>query len=377
MPNQRLPSDERLKDEHLLGLALQPVDTSRWHEPAPPMKYLFDGTIPLGVVAGVNAQGGSGKSRLSMTLAVSLAIGRPLLSTFKPVQQAPTLWFCGEDAEQEVWRRYEQIAKAFNFSDADHNNFKKLVRLYCHAEPLNTSNQGHVSKTTFFKLIEREIEQTGARLVIFDPKAIFFAGDENDNATTAKWFRNLQELASRLNCTIWLSHHTNKAQSREATSDAGRGASAARDAMRAVFSMTIPDSKEVEGSGISEPRRFVKLDLVKANYTPALGDTIWLKFDHYGALREVDMVAQRAEAQDAISDGIIDGVIELVGEDNPDNITCKQLENDYRDDLDASQKQIREAIKRGVELGELRIDRRSHGKRCPISLKPRQPRWKG
>jgi hypothetical protein len=89
----------------------------------------------------------------------------------------------------------------------------------------------------------------------------------------------LVKLATEFNIAVDVPHHTKKGQQTAGDADAGRGASAARDAGRLMYTLTRMTASEGETFGIpaEERRLYVRLDSSKVNIAPPSGEATWFK----------------------------------------------------------------------------------------------------
>ncbi len=171
----------------------------------------------------------------------------------------------------------------------------------------------------------------------------FFAGDENSNNDVAAFMNLIKSLIPEVNdgCSVWINHHVSKGRENEGGSAMGRGASAARDALRVVFNFTQLTPKEIETAGISNSELYTKLELSKSNWTPSANIKIYLKRDTGstgGVLRQVDLEARRQEAEAHMNQIIPETLANLISE-HEEEFTVKQLVNQPKG------KPIRDALK--------------------------------
>jgi hypothetical protein len=91
----------------------------------------------------------------------------------------------------------------------------------------------------------------------------------------------LAKLAIELNIAVDAPHHVSKGPGSPAAGDAnrGRGASAVKDAMRLVYTLTTMSKDERELYAITEAdaRRLVRLDSAKVNIAPPAAEARWFR----------------------------------------------------------------------------------------------------
>lgn len=235
-----------------------------------------------GEVTAIIAPGGTGKSTIGNTIALSLASGQPLLG--RPLHRGPqAVWiFNLEDGTDELERQLSAACSYHGIGPADCGD-----RLHLDSglvQPLCTA----IEDRDGFSLAEEVFAQLAATIrdrqiatVIVDPFVSSHAVRESSNeaidAITKRWKRLAQETGS----AIVLVHHTRKLGGREVTAEDGRGAVALRDAARVVLPLNPMGDKEAEELGIANPqerRSLVRIDTGKANRAPPDAAT-WIKLE--------------------------------------------------------------------------------------------------
>lgn len=339
--------------------------------PPPEMEYLFESVLPRGVPAGCDAQGGAAKSMLAQILVTSACTGRELLKSFRPAGAMRVLWIESEDPPDEIARRFDRILRAFDLTENTHERLADNLTLYAgQAFPLNRVENGVVIPTKGYRWLEREVKRTQPDLIVLDPRSHFFAGDENSNADVAAFMNLLKTLTTipENGCSIWVNHHVSKAKESEASSASGRGASAARDAMRALWSLTPLTKAERDLAGIELASGFVKLECTKSNWNPLGNGPIYLKRlqgECGGVLVETDMRKMRAEAENARLGALSKAFAESIGDNSSDlsvRQICREQGQGIRDDLKAefgsfmTIPKLRQAIEHGRAAGHLVLE---------------------
>ena len=340
-------------------------------KPPPDMEYLIEGVLPRGVLCGCDAQGGAGKSMLAQILVTSICTGRTLLQSFKPTGTMRVLWIESEDPPDEIARRFGRIIRAFDLTPKDCERIAENLTLYAsQAFALNRVEHGVVVPTERYRWLVREVERVQPDLIILDPRSHFFAGDENSNADVAA-FMNLMKALTTITdtpCSVWTNHHVAKMRETEATSASGRGASAARDATRALWSLTPLSASECAAAGIETASGFVKLEQTKSNWSPLGDGPIYLRRlqgECGGVLVETDMRKMRAEADNARLDAIAKEFATMIGE-NRENLTIRDISRTPGVDIRHGLKvklgnhvtipAVEQAIEHGARAGYLTID---------------------
>lgn len=350
----------QLAADGLLSSKYECLDKSEWRLPPPKIEYLFRDRVPLGISAGVNAAGGTGKSTLTLTLAMSAATGRTLLSPFNPCGESRVLMFLPEDQSVWIHRRYDLLARHYDFSENNHTSFDENVQIYTEAEPLIRPNYGALSFTSFKMRVEHIIDTWQPRFIVLDPLSFFRGVDENDNTAAAMLGYLFQEWSGRVEggAVVWTLHHTSKMFSNSPKADSGRGASAAKDAQRLLFTLTAPNANDIERFSIDDPFAFVKLDMVKSNYSALDCKTYWYQRSSENALVPVDMDDRVGELKEMKTDSVLRRIIEYIGPDNPNNLTRNMLRSgDHLNEIGATQKEVETAVDHGLAKGFLDIEK--------------------
>jgi hypothetical protein len=165
-------------------------------QPQPPIDYLVDNLITNSSVNVLYGEPGSKKTYSALSLAVCVANGKPWLEM--QTKQAPVLIIDEESGERRFTRR---LGDAIRGELCDHKSPISFVSLA--GFKLDGDNDPI--------LIQALIEQTGAKLVIFDALADLMDGDENDKKDVQPVFNHLRKIAEATNSAILVIHHSNKA----------------------------------------------------------------------------------------------------------------------------------------------------------------------
>jgi hypothetical protein len=274
---------------------LMPEDTAVdiTEAPAPPdaiVTYRDNPLLTRGIVGGVMAQGGTGKTFFLQQLAYKLAGGMGL----GPLKSADTdgfqvLMLCGEDPQDEVERRLWAISgDGTYFPDNLH-----IASTVGHLGPLmRLENNNPVKGPAFFWLRETIQNHDGLDLLILDPKSRFYGLDENNNDHGTQWISALESLAQEFNITILFTHHISKA-SKTLDQNMSRGASAIVDGCRWVAGMTALSEAAADRYGIEDPRGYVVFDVTKTNYAAGLQSKIVFKRTENGTLEYAALESER------------------------------------------------------------------------------------
>jgi hypothetical protein len=108
-------------------------------------------------------------------------------------------------------------------------------------------------------------------VVGIDPFVKSHSIEENANGAVDFVASILATLAIEHDCAIDVPHHVKKGDNEAGDADAGRGASAFKDAARLVYTLKPMTDEEAKTFGVSdeERRRLIRMDSAKVNIAPA------------------------------------------------------------------------------------------------------------
>ena len=226
------------------------------------------------------APGGVGKSSLTLTEALSMATGKPLLGQHIAKPLRVWLWNL-EDPMEELTRRIQAACQRYGLTPQDIGN-----RLYIDSgreQELCTAIIGKNGATIQKPVTERLVQQIKEKqidVLIVDPFVSSHAISENDNpamdAVTKAWGR----IADQTNSAISLVHHTRKQGSdSEVTAESSRGGKALTDAARDVRALNRMSQSEGEKAGVDNYRQYFRVYSDKANLSPPAEKSDWYKLE--------------------------------------------------------------------------------------------------
>ena len=269
----------------------QPIGTTTWGElgKAPPRDWLVTGWLPTGCVSILSGRGGVGKSRLALQLAAGVASGggkegepdvwlegppdaaNPLLlGTAVSNGGVPVLYVSWEDDDLEFSRRLAAIS---GDNKAPWVSPERLAQLHFADMAGRGPTWGpgvgvHISTRAELlpagELLRERAEALDAQLVILDPLAAAWVGNENDRSLVRSFMSDWDAWARQgPRGVLVLAHEPKSRESGPAGSTDWEAAS------RAVWTLGKerhgPERKL--GRYQTDDRPFEwKFDLVKANY---------------------------------------------------------------------------------------------------------------
>lgn len=197
--------------------------------PEVPIPWVIKDWLASGDIAVVAAEGGMGKSFLSMELALSLATGTPFLGHL-PVLGGPSrvLVIDEENAPRLARHRLRQLIRGRGLETS-----RPLEMEYLCQNAFNFDDRA--SKAVMLE----EIETYRPAWVILDAMIRFHHGDENSNSEMAAFFnRHLKPLRGAYDCGFVVLHHMSKPQDGKELIHRVRGAAEVVNMADQAWSMT-------------------------------------------------------------------------------------------------------------------------------------------
>ena len=264
----------------------------------PPRKFLIDGFIPQGIVGGVVAQGGTGKSFFALQLCSSVASGFMLYNKWTIGNVGKVVYITGEETTEEVMRRMYYLNR--RLPDAVKKQIMDNMNIISFADQyypfIGKDRDGNIVITPVVEELTSKLLMAitaPINLIFVDPISRFRDGEENDNTAGTRFVQALQQIRSGLNKdnTLLCAHHGNKGagQGDGHHQNDSRGASSVVDGMRFMLKMSPlsqTKQKELFGTTPTQDDRYVDLAVIKTNYTKKL-DPIYLKIEDEGVLTPV------------------------------------------------------------------------------------------
>lgn len=325
-----------------------PADIRDWLNSEPPeIKEIFEGLLVQGIVGGLFAQGGVGKTYLMLCLMLSAALGTPFFRTFRPTRSMRVLGLLGEDPPEMIHRRLRGILKEFG-DDIDTELLSENLRIYSgKGVPFMQIDNGNPKLTSAFEWLKSEAEDFRPDLIFIDPKSMFYGLNENDNDHNTQWVVKLREL-TMTGATVLFSHHVTKTLSGVLELNGARGGSALVDGSRFAANMRQLPDDDAEKYGIDEPWRYIEFKVTKNSYIPKLPGSIFFKFTEGGALEEIDLKTTREYSL------VEDLLAALTAEGAAGNFyTAREIERDGVVLPNLSRRDRKEAVRLAVDSGQL------------------------
>jgi hypothetical protein len=245
-------------------------------DPIPPRRWLLGNQFCKEFGSSLLGAGGTGKSALRMVQYLSLATGRPL-SGQHVFRRCRVVSLSFEDSREEQRRRIRaaMIHHAISHDDVRGWFFTDTPKGVKFAE----MKQGTRQAGQLEKALRHVIARRKPDLIALDPFIKTHGLDENDNPAMDLVCDMIARIAIEHDIAFDTPHHTKTGQATAGDSDAGRGASASRDAWRLVYTLTVMSQDEAKMFDISEVdrRAYIRLDPAKVNITPSAVTATWFK----------------------------------------------------------------------------------------------------
>lgn len=282
----------------------------------PPRPWVLGHDLIRGFISATVAQGGVGKSSITLLEAISVASGRSL--TGVPVHQKGAVWIHNtEDPQDELARR--TIAAAQHH----HVPLQELDDLHLtsgRTAPLilAVGNRGEVTENKpAIAAIEQYLVEHNILVWVLDPFVHVHMCDENSNAEMAHVMLILGRIAENTGCCISLVHHKNKGGA-EGDMNSARGASAFGGAVRIMRTVVTMSQSDAEQFGLDDKRRkwFMRLDDAKGNMAAPAEEARWFEKhdhvlpngDHVGAVAVAKLQAVQSEDLTDVRDALLEAV---------------------------------------------------------------------
>ena len=264
----------------------RPIELSTWDEadPPTPRQWLVRDWLPAGRVALLTGQGGVGKSRLVMQLAAGTASGgdtdedawiaapKDTLSLGSAVEPAgsPVVYASWEDEPDEIWRRLSEISgEAAPWVTPERTRQLHVADMAGHG-PIWAPEGGSRHISTMATLtgvgyeLRKQCEELGARLLVLDPLAAAYAGDENARGLVRAFVSDWDAWGRANGCAVLLVAHPPKA-----TGVAYAGSTDWQGAVRSMWTLekSKRGRKPAKNQEDNRPDEW-RLSCEKSNYGP-------------------------------------------------------------------------------------------------------------
>jgi RecA-family ATPase len=244
---------------------LPTIDPRDWQgKPVLEREWLVEGFIPHRVVTLWSGDGGSGKTQAALQLIVAASLGIPWLG--KEVGPGPSLLYTAEDEADELHRRLAVTVEKAGRQLADLAGVKLVPMAGRDATLAKPIMAGQIGETVQFAQLKLEVEKFKPRLVVIDPAADVFGGDEINRVQVRQFVQKLAALALEQDCAVVLLSHPSLTGLNSGTGTSGSTA----------WSNSVRSRLYLQAVKDDPDRRVLKV--VKANYGRT-GEEIAIRWD--------------------------------------------------------------------------------------------------
>lgn len=302
----------------------------------PKRDWVYDQLALSGYITTAIASGGTGKSMLMVVIAISVALGRPLINGHTVQRQRNVLLLNNEDDKNELNRRIAGVCGFYDIKLQELDN-----RLFIHS---GYENPVVVVKNNEYKGVHvtehrdeliNFVKQNDIGLVIADPYVSFHEISENDNTLQNEVVKVFRYICSQTQAAVILVAHTKKlghdSEAHVGDVESTRGATAVKDGARIAFTRAPMSKEKAKKLNIDwkEASRLFRLDDAKKNLSPLEADPKWFRMASYQLPNDDDVGVPEAFN--------IAPYIEAAAKNNDKKMTAikwaKEIEHTLTDDI--------------------------------------------
>jgi RecA-family ATPase len=197
--------------------SLPVIDPRDWQgKTVPQRQWFIEGLIPDRTVTNLSGDGGSGKTEVILQLIAAASLQTQWFG--KDVSTGPCLYYGAEDEADELHRRLETIVRHEGKQLSDLAGIRLVPMAGQDAVLAEPDRKGMLAATPIFAKLEAETRSLRPKLVVIDPSADVFGGDEINRSQVRKFVSMLRGLAIDFDCAVLLLSHPPTAR-RVASSD--------------------------------------------------------------------------------------------------------------------------------------------------------------
>lgn len=265
--NDNKPKTLQVPDQvrAVLKEGLPVIDPRDWQgKPVPERHWFVEGWIPHRTVTNLSGAGGSGKTEIILQLIAASSLGMQWFGHH--VADGPCLYFGAEDEADELHRRLGTIVHRAGRNLSDLEGVRLIPLAGSDAVLAEPDRRGTLTATAIFGKLEAQARALRPKLIVIDPSADVFGGDEINRAQVRKFVSMLRGLAIDYDCAVLLLSHPSVAG---LTSGSGTsGSTAWNNSVRSRLYLEV-DAKDPDAR---------VLKVVKANYG-RVGESIAMRWD--------------------------------------------------------------------------------------------------
>jgi hypothetical protein len=263
------PTEEETKAQRLFGWENNKHSASDlFANPPPPIEFIIEDILPKHRTT-FAAPGGTGKTQLTLWMALHVAAGRELFGKYAVKRPGKVLVMNAEDPKSQLQRRLIQLANNMDWESNEEkfSAFENIAFVDFETSTVNLSAQvqrtNHYDITATVMEIIKAYKEIGLSWVIFDPMTLFGFDEAGGNDSASAMMKASGILADQLNCAVTYVTHTTKAGARSGEADmhTTRGAAAFGDLTRAHWNLV-----NFRAYDAATKTRYLQLSFDKSSY---------------------------------------------------------------------------------------------------------------
>ncbi len=252
---------------HNYGGQLSPlpvIDPRDWQgQSVPERQWFVEGFIPDRTVTNLSGDGGSGKTLIVMQLIAASSLRTQWFG--RDVSIGPCLYYGAEDEADELHRRLKSIVKSAGRELSELDGIRLIPMAGSDAVLAEPDRKGTITATALFAKLEAQAKALRPKLIVIDPSADVFGGDEINRSQVRKFVSMLRGLAIEYDCAVLLLSHPSLTGLTSGTGTSGSTAWNNSVRSRLYLQTTSPDARI--------------LKVVKANHGK-VGEEIAIRWNH-------------------------------------------------------------------------------------------------
>jgi hypothetical protein len=254
---------QNIKAQAGFGQPLPVIDPRDWQgQSVPERKWFVEGLIPDRTVTNLSGDGGSGKTEIILQLIAAASLQTQWFG--KDVSVGPCLYYGAEDEADELHRRLETIVRHAGSELSDLDGIRLIPMAGEDAVLAEPDRKGNLLATAIYPKFVAQAKLLRPKLIVIDPSADVFGGDEINRAQVRKFVSMLRGLAMEIDCAVLLLSHPSLTGMSSGTGTSG--STAWNNSVRSRLYLEVTSSET----------RVLKL--VKANHGK-VGGTIEMRWD--------------------------------------------------------------------------------------------------
>ena len=171
----------------------------------PERKWFVEGWIPDRTVTNLSGDGGSGKTEIILQLIAASSLGTH--GSAKTCRLVRCLYYGAEDEADELHRRLETIVAQSGHELSDLDGIRLIPMAGLDAVLAEPDRKGNLAVTTIYPKLVSQAKALRPKLIVIDPSADVFGGDEINRAQVRKFVSMLRGLAMEIDCAVLLLSH--------------------------------------------------------------------------------------------------------------------------------------------------------------------------